>query len=110
MNQVILVGRLTKDPEIKELESGSKVANISIAVNRNFKNAEGEYETDFFNVTLWQGIAENTTEFCHKGDVIGIKARLQNNNIVDEEGKVTKWQNEIIAEKVTFLSSSNKTN
>lgn len=105
MNQVILVGRLTKDPEIKELENGNKVANISIAVNRNFKNAEGEYETDFFNVTLWQGIAENTTEFCKKGDVIGVKARLQNNNIVDEEGKVTKWQNEIVAEKVTFLSS-----
>ena len=110
MNTVLLVGRLTKDPEIKELESGTKVANISIAVNRNFKNANGEYETDFFNVTLWQGIAENTTEYCHKGDIVGIKARLQNNNLIDEEGKVTKWQNEIIAEKVTFLSSNNKTN
>lgn len=98
LNQVVLVGRLAKDVEVKELESGKKVSNITLAVPRSFKNAEGEYDTDFIVITLWDGIAQNTKEYCHKGDIIGVKGRIQCN---DE----TEHRNEIVAEKVTFLSS-----
>lgn len=103
LNQTILVGRLTKDVEVKELEGGKKVTNITIAVPRSFKNAEGNYDTDFINITLWDSIAQNTSEYCHKGDIIGVKGRIQNN---DE----TEYKNEIVAEKITFLSSKKEDN
>lgn len=98
-NQVILVGRLAKDIEIKELEDGKKVSNITLAVPRSYKNVNGEYDTDFIDCTIWNSIAENTAEYCHKGDILGIKGKLQT-RIVDE-----KKTQELIAEKVTFLSS-----
>ena len=95
MNQIILVGRLVNEPEIKERESGKEACSITLAVNRSFKNTDGIYETDCIPCILWQGIAENTKEYCHTGDVIGIKGRLQ----------TTNGELEVIAEKVTFLSS-----
>jgi single-strand DNA-binding protein len=96
LNQTVLVGRLTSEVELKELESGKKVANITLAVPRSFKNEQGEYETDFINCVLWEGIADNVVEYCRKGDLLGIKGRLQSN-----EDKL-----ELIAEKVTFLSTN----
>lgn len=103
LNQVILVGRLVQDSEIKELENGIRTSYITLAVSRSYKNSDGIYETDFIPVRLYKGIAENTTEYCKKGDVIGVKGRIQtkqeeNKNII-----------EIIAEKVTFLSSRKET-
>lgn len=95
LNQIIIVGRLVQDPEIKELENDKKVCNITLAVSRSYKNENGEYDTDFIPVTLWQGIADQTTNYCKKGDLVGVKGRLQ-----VREGKV-----EVVAEKVTFLSS-----
>jgi len=94
LNQLVLVGRLTKQPEVKELKD-KKVTHITLAIPRSYKNSNGEYDTDFVPITLWNGIAENTTTYCRKGDIIGVKAKVQctNNNL------------EIIAEKVTFLSS-----
>ena len=97
LNQVVLVGRLTSDLEAKELEDGKKVTNMTLAIPRSFKNADGEYETDFVECTLWNNIAENTTEYCRKGDLVGVKGRLQKGS-EDNELK-------IIAEKVTFLQS-----
>ncbi len=109
LNQVVLVGRLTKDVEAKELEDGKKVSNITLAIPRSYKNAEGVYETDFVECVLWNSIAENTAEYCKKGDIVGIKGRLQTDSFEKEEGeKVFKLN--VIAEKVTFLSSrSNET-
>ena len=98
LNHVVLVGRLVEEPEVKELKNGKKVSNITLAVPRYYKNVNGEYETDFIDCTIWQLMAVNTKEYCHKGDVVGIKCRLQKNK--NEELK-------IIAEKVTFLSSNN---
>ena len=107
LNQVVLVGRLTKDLEVKELEDGKKVTNMTLAIPRSFKNAEGEYETDFVECTLWNNIAENTAEYCKKGDIVGVKGRLQTNNYEKEDGsKVFKL--DVVAEKVTFLSSRSK--
>ena len=104
LNQVILVGRLTSDIEVVKDENGAKYAVITLAIPRNFKNADGEYDTDFIECVLWNGIAENATEYCKKGDIVGIRGRLENNSFENEDGsKVYKAQ--VIAEKVTFLSS-----
>ena len=105
LNQVVFVGRLTKDPEIIESEDGKKRTRIIIAVNRGFKNIDGVYETDFIPCTLWNAIAENTCEYCKKGDIIGVKGRIQTSNYENEEGEKI-YTTEVIAEKITFLSSS----
>ena len=107
LNQIVLVGRLTSDPEVKELEEGKKYCYITLAVPRSFKNANGEYDTDFVQLKLWNSIAENTTEYCHKGDLIGAKGRIQTYSVENEDGtKENKM--ELIAEKITFLTSKSK--
>lgn len=100
INQVFLVGRLTKDIEIKKDDEGKEISNITLAVQRTLKNSEGVYETDFINITLNDGIAKNTAEYCRKGDIVGIKGRLQT-NCNDKKLKMN-----VVAEKVTFLSQS----
>lgn len=105
LNQVILVGRLVRNPELQITDTGRKRSAITLAVSRGYKNQNGEYETDFLDCTLWTGIAENTHEYCKSGDVIGVKGRLQTWMLENEDGTKSKRM-EIIAEKVTFLSSS----
>ena len=105
VNQIVLVGRIVRTPEIRTTESGKKYASLTLAVPRNYKNVNGEYDTDFLDCTLWTGIAENTAEYCKTGDVIGVRGRLQSRLIDNDDG--TKYKKvEIIADKVTFLSSS----
>ena len=96
LNQMVLVGRLVSDPEVKTLEDGKSVSNITLAIPRSYKNENGEYETDFIDCTLWGSVAENTSEYCKKGNIVGIKGRLQR-----LEGNTLQ----VVAEKVTFLSS-----
>ena len=103
LNQVVLVGRLVKEPETRETESGAKVSEVTLAVPRSFKNAEGVYDTDFVECTLWNTIAENTAEYCKKGDLIGIKGRLQTDKTKDDKIKLN-----VVAERVTFLSSKSQ--
>ena len=103
LNQIVLVGRLVKDPVLKETEQGKKRSFITLAIPRSFKNAEGSYDTDFIDCILWDGIAKNTAEYCKKGDVIGVKGRLQSRKY--EMDNITKFVIEVIAEKVTFLTS-----
>ena len=104
LNHVILVGRLVRTPELFLTDSGRKRSIATLAVNRGFKNQNGEYDTDFLDCTLWTGIAENTAEYCKAGDIIGVKGRLQTRLIDNEDG--TKYKKmEIIADSVTFLSS-----
>lgn len=105
LNQVILVGRLVRNPELQLTENGKKRSSITLAVSRGYKNQNGEYDTDFFDCTLWTGIAENTHEYCKSGDVIGVKGRLQTWMLENEDGTKSKRM-EIVAEKVTFLSSA----
>lgn len=107
LNQVVLVGRLTSDLEAKETESGKKVVSLTLAVPRSYKNMEGEYDTDFLDVVLWDTIAENTVEYCRKGDMVGIKGRLQASTYETEDGSKRKVT-EVVAERVTFLSSKPK--
>ena len=97
LNQVVIVGRLVSKPIVEENENEKKVCNITLAVPRSYKNAEGIYDTDFIKCTLWNVIAENTTEYCDKGDLVGVKGRLQ---------CLSGNELQLIAEKVSFLSSS----
>ena len=103
LNQIILVGRLTKEVEIEEKEN-FKVAKINLAIPRSFKNSEGLYDTDFVQCIAFDNIGTNTKEYCNKGDIIGVKGRIQTRNI-EKEGGTKEYVMEIIAEKVTFLSS-----
>ena len=103
MNQVVIVGRLTQDLTVEEFENGVKRTSANIAVNRGYKNVDGIYETDFIRCVFWNGIAETTATYCHKGDIVGVKGRLQTSSY-EKDGE-TKYSVEIIAEKVTFLSN-----
>ena len=107
LNQIVLVGRLVKDPEVKKAKNGNSYSHITLAVPRSYKNVNGEYETDFLDCTLWSLMATNTKEYCKKGDIVGVKGRVESRSYEQDGEK--KYLTEIIAEKVTFLSSNNKT-
>ena len=106
LNQVVIVGRLVKDPTLEERENGGNYGFMTLAVPRSYKNMEGVYETDFIDCVLWNGVASNVVEYCHKGDLVGIKGRIQTRTeeVNEEKKKIT----ELIAEKVTFLSSKSQ--
>ena len=103
LNQIVLVGRLTRDITVNKSSNGNKVATIGLAIPRSFKNSEGVYDTDFVDCVIFDNIAENTSEYCSKGDIVGVKGRIQSRVIEEEDKKENVI--EIIAEKVTFLSS-----
>ena len=103
LNQTVIVGRIVRDPELRETESGNKVTNITLAVPRSYKNSDGEYDTDFIPCVLWRGVAETTSEYCHKGDLVGIKGHIQTRSFEKDETYTQVM--ELVAEKVTFLSS-----
>ena len=75
LNQVVLVGRLVKDPELVETETSKKMSRVTLAIPRSFKNMDGEYETDFVNCILWDAIAKSAVEYCKKGDIVGINPK-----------------------------------
>ena len=104
LNQVVLIGRLVRNPELQLTDSGKKRSLITLAVSRGYKNQDGEYETDFFDCVLWTVVAESTAEYCKTGDLIGVKGRLQSWLLENEDGSKYK-KVEVVAEKVTFLSS-----
>ena len=103
-NLVYAIGRITSSPEIKKTESGKEVCNLTLAVPRNYKNENGAYDTDFIDVVLFNGIATNTCEYCKKGDLVGIKGRIQTTNYETEDGMKHK-KTDIIVEKISFLCS-----
>ena len=102
INQVTLVGRLTKDPELRYTAEGKAVSNVTIAVNRPFRNKEGEYEADFVQCTLWKKTAENTAQYCRRGSIIGITGRIQTRHYENQENKKV-YVTEVVAEMVQFV-------
>ncbi|MBM7652621.1 single-strand DNA-binding protein [Neobacillus cucumis] len=104
INQVTLVGRLTRDPELKKTTEGISVTHITLAVNRSFRNQNGEMEADFVPCTLWRRAAENTSQYCRKGTVVGITGRLQSRHYDNKEGKRV-YVTEVVAETIRFLSA-----
>lgn len=105
LNQVIIVGRLVAKPIIVENENGRKVSEITLAVPRSYKNAEGIYDTDFIKCTLWNDIAEKTIEYCDKGDLVGVRGRLETSVYEKENGEKYRITS-VVAEKVSFLSNN----
>ena len=103
MNQFCVIGRLVKDPELRKTESGKNVTNVTLAVPRAYKNPNGEYDTDYIDCVLWSSVAETTSEYCKKGDLVGVRGRVQTR--VYEKDEVKKYATEVVAEKVTFLSN-----
>ena len=104
MNKVIIIGRNTKDIELKTTSSGTSAIEFSIAVNRAFKNANGERESDFFNCVAFSKLAETISKYVKKGDQLGVEGRLQTRNYTNREGKKI-YVTEIVVENVEFLQS-----
>ena len=105
LNQLVLVGRLVREPELRESENKVKFAYITLAVPRSFKNANGEYETDFIDCVLWDTIATNTSEYCKKGSIIGVRGRLQTRMVENKKENHNEKVLEVVCEKISFLSS-----
>ena len=97
------------DPEVKKLENDKKATNITLAIPRSYKNADGDYDTDFVDCTLWNGVAEKVSEYCQKGDMMGIRGRLETNVYEKENGEKVK-RTFVVAETVKFISSKIKDN
>ncbi|ECK6853063.1 single-stranded DNA-binding protein [Listeria monocytogenes] len=106
MNRVVLVGRLTKDPDLRYTPAGAAVATFTLAVNRPFKNAQGEQEADFINCVVWRKPAENVANFLKKGSMAGVDGRIQTRNYEDNDGKRV-FVTEVVAESVQFLEPKN---
>lgn len=101
LNQIVLIGRLTKDPELRYTPNGHPVANFTLAVDRDFQNANGEKETDFIQVQVWRKLAELTAQYLSKGRLAAVSGRLQIRSY-DKDGE-RRWAAEVVADKVKFL-------
>jgi len=102
LNSVVLIGRLTADPSLRYTPAGIAVATFTLAVDRNFKNAQGEKETDFIPIVVWRKQAENCANHIGKGSLIAIEGRIQVRTYETNDGQ-RRWATEIIAENVRFL-------
>ena len=103
MNRVVLIGRLTRDPELRTTTGGVSNCTFSIAVNRNFKNKEGNIDADFFNIVVWRKQAENVSKYCSKGTQVCVEGRLQSRSYEAQDG-TKRYVTEVVADNVTFLS------
>ena len=106
MNKVFLIGRLTRDPELRYTGNNTAVASFSIAVNRNFTNQSGEREADFINIVVWRKQAENVKNYLSQGSQVAIDGRLQTRSYDDQNGN-KRYVTEVIADNVEFLGSKN---
>ena len=104
MNKVILMGRLVKDPELKQTPSGVSVARFSIAVNRRFKNDNGEYDADFINCVAWRQTGEFITKYFQKGSMIAVTGSIQTSSWDDKEGK-RQYSTEVVVDEAYFTGS-----
>ena len=106
LNQLVIVGRIVKDPELSKNEDGKSVSSITLAVPRSYKNSNGEYDTDFIDFNIYGNVAETTCEYCHKGDLVGVRRSLHTKKIEENGKNINK--NVVYGDRITFLSSSHK--
>jgi len=106
MNKVILIGNLTRDPELTETPSGIAVCRFAIAVSRDYSGSDGTRETDFFNITVWRGRAENCGKYLKKGNKVAVVGSLQNRSYEDKDG-IKRNITDIVANEVEFLTPRN---
>ena len=109
MNKVFLIGRLTRDPELRYTGSNIPVATFSIAVNRNYSNQQGEREADFINIVVWRKQAENVKNYLTQGSQVAIDGRIQTRSYDDNNGQ-KRYVTEVVADNVEFLGSKNSSN
>ena len=109
INNVVLVGRMTKDAELKHTPSNTAVASFTLAVNRNFKNQAGEREADFINCVMWRQQAENLANWAKKGTLVGITGRIQTRNYENQQGQRV-YVTEVVAESFQLLESRGQQN
>ena len=109
MNKVFLIGRLTRDPELRYTGSNVPVASFSLAVNRNFTNQSGEREADFINIVVWRKQAENVKNYLSQGSQVAIDGRIQTRSYDDKDGN-KRYFTEVIADNVEFLGSKASNN
>ncbi|ASN03811.1 single-stranded DNA-binding protein [Virgibacillus necropolis] len=108
LNRVVLVGRLTKDPDLRYTPNGVAVANFTLAVNRPFSNQQGNREADFINCVVWRRPAENLANYMKKGSMVGVDGRVQTRNFEGQDGKMV-YMTEIVADSVQFLETKGST-
>lgn len=106
MNKVVLIGRLTRDPELRTIANGTATTSFSIAVNRQFTNQNGEREADFINCVAWRRQAENIAKYCTKGSQVAVEGRIQTRSYDAQDG-TKRYVTEVIADNVEFLGSRN---
>ena len=106
MNKVFLIGRLTRDPELRYTGNNTAVASFALAVQRNFANQQGEREADFFNITVWRKQAENVKNYLTQGSQVAIEGRLQTRSYDDANGQ-KRYVTEVVADNVEFIGSRN---
>jgi len=104
INRTVLVGRLTRDPELRYTQGGTAVASFTLAVNRQFTNSQGEREADFINCVIWRKAAENFAKLVHKGSLVGIDGRLQTRNYENKQGNRV-YVTEVVADNFSLLES-----
>ncbi|WP_243354372.1 single-stranded DNA-binding protein [Bacillus litorisediminis] len=104
LNQVTLVGRLTRDPEVRRTPEGTAVTNVTIAINRHFRNQQGEIEADFVPCTIWRKAAENTAQYCKKGSLVGVVGKIQTRFYENQEGKRV-YVTEVVADSIQFIDT-----
>ena len=107
MNKCILIGNLTRDPELSQTSSGISVCKFGLAVNRNFTNANGEREADFFNIVTWRGLAENCSKYLAKGKKVAVSGQLQTSSYDADDG-TKRFRTDVVADEVEFLSPQEK--
>lgn len=106
-NRAVLVGRLTKDPELRFTSNGIAVTTFTLAVNRPFKNANGEQEADFINIVVWKKAAENVANYTSKGSLVAIDGRIQTRSYENKDGQRV-YVTEVVADSVQFLDTKKK--
>ena len=109
MNNVVLVGNLTKDPELRQTNSGLSVCNFTVAVSRNFKNTDGEIDTDFIPIVAWKAQAENCAKYLKKGRKVAVSGSIQTRSYEAEDGS-RRYVTEVMANNVEFLTSKSQAN
>ncbi len=103
LNRIILIGRLTRDPELRYTPNGAAVASFTLAVDRNRKNAQGERETDFINIVAWQKLGELCANYLSKGKLAAVEGELHIRSFDGQDGQ-KRWVTEVVADNVRFLS------
>lgn len=109
INRTVLIGRLTKDVELRHTAKGDAVASFTVAVNRQFTNSQGEREADFINCVMWRKAAENFAKYTHKGSLVGIDGRIQTRSYENQQGQRV-YVTEVVADNFSLLDSKSKGN